>query len=490
MLRYSAVNTSLREIIREQSGATAREALAERLAVQAASGDHVVSRPWDPKAARRAARSFALLGGELCGCAMPGCRTCASDGTFGDETCRCASYGCPMCTPPWSAPPRRVGKLLGRREQPPPTAPLPSGFEIEPGFPEGFFAPRYFCIHSHLSVFTRESYEDTLDSSHSGDTDIDERIAMLESLRPDYGVERLVVSAMLGGRRGADPTLDGPELDVMAAYAYSVNPDYFVPFVRGFDINSPNLFWIELCLAWGFRGIGELFCFGYGNELENIGTLVEVCELAARYHVPLAVHWEIGNRTADDARTPAEAAWNQLFSLLNQFPTSQLDTFTRVSEDEPLPFKLILCHCGSGPDITDPYMIREYEARLDLLLKGFPNVYFDLAGMQGPEGPVLYARLEGSDTLTLLGRVIADRVLAYPDRFLFGVDATERSAEDFEAWASSIPNYDAFLTLAGITDSATRKKFRYDNAVHVLYSGPPPMFPSTSGAWSTGSWTP
>jgi len=340
----------------------------------------------------------------------------------------------------------------------------------------------YFCIHSHLSATTQEDYDNLLDSSYTGTTEIDERIAMLESLATSYGVEKLVVSTLVGGAEG-DSSLEGIPLDILTLHAAVTNPDFFVPFVRGFDVNDPDLAWIATCLLLGFQGVGELFCYGYPNELAGPEPLIEVCRLAASAYVPVAVHWEIGNRSwgpGEEDRTPPDVAYDHLLALLAAFPKDRLETFTVYSEadEAPLPFRLILCHCGSGPTADDATLVGEYVRRLDELLDNYPNVYFDLAGMQGPEGPVLYKLVLGAYQLTLLGAELATRMDDHPDRFLFGVDANETpagldsAAEVFSGWAGSIPNYETFLTLTGISDSDKLEMFRYWNAVRVLYTGP------------------
>ena len=132
-------------------------------------------------------------------------------------------------------------------------------------------------------------------------------------------------------------------------------------------------------------------------------------------------------------------------------------------------------------------MMATYEARLTTLLVHYPNVYFDMAGMQGPSGAVLYLTDSTGATLTPLGILLAEKLLAYPDRFLFGVDTTENSGAEFERWAETIPNYETFLSLAGITDPEILEKFRYNNAVRVLYSRPPTV---TTTPTTTHSSTP
>lgn len=475
MARSSLWGSSLAGILRAQAFSAVEQMFSERSVAHAfGGGGFGAKRQWDPKGARRAGRSFGLAGGELCGCSKGGCRTCASDGKFGEDVCRCAAAGCSNCTPPWSAHRRAWGANAAGAA----SARGAKADWSEGGTVYAKSSVEYFCIHSHLSATTQADYDNTFDSSYAGTTEIEERIAMLESLQANYGVQRLVVSGLVGGEQG-DPALDGYPLDLLALYATSLNPDYFVPFLRGFDINAPDLGWIALGLTLGFRGIGELLCYGYKNELDSPASLVGVCRLAAQAYVPVAVHWEIGNRlwgVDEEDRTPSDVAWERLLWLLAQFPRDRLETFVCISDDDPRPFKLILCHGGSGNLADDATLVAQYSARVDQLLTSYPNVYFDMAGMQGPDGPVLYKALGTREVLTLLGSALAEKITAHPDRFLFGVDANQApdeissSRETFNGWARSIPNYETYLFLAGITDADTLAMFRYGNAERVLYS--------------------
>ena len=486
MRPLAAIGGTVEDANRARALADAVALLRERATTYALSAGGVgAAQPFDGPGAKRARRTFGLRGGELCGCGEGGCWPCASDGTFGADVCACAAAGCAECLPPWALP---RGLAAAQRK----TA---SNALFTPGFLGGDFASPsypYVCAHSHAKPTTVADFVNTLDPFYRGTTEIDERLTRLHDMRAENGIDQLVLSVMAG--EDVDAALEGYPLDVVALYARFFEPDFFLPFVRGFDIDAPNLAWIELCLKQNFRGIGELFCYGYSNELGGPATLVEVLRVAARYFVPVAVHWEFGNRNPDPPpssddpmppppRTEMAVTWERLTWLLNQFPNLPLETYARGSEDDPLPVKVIICHCGSGPLAEDEALVPEYAARLDTLLSVYPNVYFDLAGMQGPEGAVLY-RLDGRrPILTALGAVIADRMQRYPERFLFGIDAMSTTAAELDRWTGTIPNYTTFLDAGGITDATTVAAYQKQNAYRVLYARAPDLSgtASTSG---------
>lgn len=120
------------------------------------------------------------------------------------------------------------------------------------------------------------------------------------------------------------------------------------------------------------------------------------------------------------------------------------------------------------------------------------NVWFDLSGLQTlpnlvPEEHVVIARVDqlfdydayraGSLELADLGKALAPRIAAHPDRFMFGVDVFGPDRVVSEQWAATIPNYELFLDAIRLMGTlplpeSVRSKIRYGNAHALLTSRP------------------
>lgn len=498
-------------MFREQFSHRDRARGWEQVALRASSGATAgARRTFDPAGQKRAAASFGLVGDELCACEESTCDTCSCAGKV--TRCGCGVVGCGACTAgmkgewmlrdtgnPLSASGIRVAAsgavaralsagpkwslLTAARTR---DKPLETILEEWPGAESAAgISPRYFCAHSHMDASTSDDWERTIDpsaqrtrSSLGLRTETERRIDRLASLQ-EHGVYRAVVSTL---HKDPDKAMEGAVLDDITAFAADEYPDFVVPFARGFSFEDTDADdYMRACLRSGFMGVGELFVHGYGDraEVEDAAQLVNiasVCRVAADRGVPVAVHWEIGNREepSDDGRyyTSANESFRQLWELLIDVNSrATLGAHSGLGSNQPL--KLILCHAGSGPRGADKRLVPLYLQRLDWLLAVFPDVYFDLAGLQREPAFNLYKPADdfgNPDQLTYLGEGLADRMKdpRWQHRFLFGIDTEVHDAGEFEKWVASIPNYARFLELAGI-DSALAKKFYSDNAEGLLY---------------------
>lgn len=456
---------SLARILREQRSAGRAAWLAERSAVALLGGRAMTAgRKAGFGASVRASTTFGLRGGELCGCRGASCAACHSVGEAAPPSLIPYSGGL--------AP--RAGGVIGSSDD---------------LFGIGWRAPsagEYVDIHSHNFCSSVGDWTGTREDTRA-------RLALLYDMR-SAGVDRMVISGMADTLRltGDDgtPFLDDQRIDEVTAYASDLYFDFFIPFVRVFqldDSGSPD--YVEAYLAAGFCGVGELFVHGHGSDLLDLTELTEVCRRAVKYDVPVSVHWEIGNVDSPDTRSAAEN-FSQLLELLDSFPKERVPVITSVldpngstaSDIGSMPLKLILCHCGVGPgDSMEPDVLARWTERLDLLLMNYPSVYFDLAGMQlePPAGRTLPASSQlidgrtGKPTSTI-GEAILERILKWPTRFMFGMDTENRDGSFTRAYANSVAFYASFLDMgdasAGAIPEAMQSLVKGINALTVLAS--------------------
>lgn len=374
----------------------------------------------------------------------------------------------------------------------PPPAVLPLPDHPYPTFPGGGFGPddlfgigwrdpsagEYIDIHGHVFCSSEGDWTDTR-------VDTDYRLSLLYGMR-SAGIDRMVLSGF------ADTSLDDPlideRIDEVTAYASDLYYDFFIPFVRVFEFDDPHApDYVESYLAAGFAGVGELILHGHGFDFNESDVLVDICRVAVKYDVPVLVHSDMGNVDSPTTRSAAQN-FDQLIEVLDSFPTEDLEvepsgvfdpSDSAASESNSTPLKLILAHCGAGPtDTMEPEVLAAWAARIDILLMNYPNVYFDLAGMQldgrpgTPSCHTLFGRTSG--LLTTTGKAILERILKWPTRFMFGTDAESVSATHAAAYIASVPLYEEFLnkgaSSAGEIPEAIQHMVKGTNALAVLAS--------------------
>lgn len=482
-------------ILQEQRRAGLMSALAERRTLEASRGGALWT---SSRGSRRlAANAFVGVGVDLCGCGERGCDACSAS-----ERCVCGKVDCGFSVGS-VVPAKVVGVSAGRRAYlgppPPPAGFVPPPWLTGPGVvtpnidwsivaPEGAdevdasdkpFAGTYFDTHSHNFMSTYSDWNNA--AAGVAGTATAERIDWLASFAC-YDVGRMVISAMVDDTSGTDPVNESTTGNLITAWAATRYPDFFVPFVQLFpnEIDSGAAAYVEGLLAAGFEGVGELIIHGHGADTNDNTWLTAIGKVAAPYGVPVQMHWEFGNVANWGARTAAEN-YDQLIEFLDEFPNIPVAGFTFLP-GEPVPLKVILCHCGAGPQGMTDELRDAWKERLTYLLETYRNVYFDLAGMQVTRGAELY---DLSGLATKLGEVILDLMSAHPGRFLLGYDTETRmyvgsggywGVTDYLA---SIPHYDTFLNLSTLTASE-QQLIRSGNALVALYLKPTPWAPATA----------
>lgn len=352
-------------------------------------------------------------------------------------------------------------------------------------------------IHSHNFCSTFTDWE--------GDrSDTDARIDRLKTMADATSIGQMVISGMVDPTSGSDPVDDTSTVNSISLYAADRYPDLLLPFLQVFQQDFDDEWtptYVETALASGdYVGVGELFVHGHQSNYDEVDSLVAICRRAALYGVPVQVHWEYGNvdATVIDKTTgtaianPRTAAENfdQLTEVLNHFmnvPIADWHYTTQPNVSDWLPLKLICAHCGIGPGNTmDATLLADWEARIELLLAAYPNVYFDLAGMQ--VGGV--SQLLSGASPTAAGQFLLEKMAAYPDRFLVGIDTENRADETFtgsdgthsgtvDTYTPSVSNYGTYLTKGTLT-ADQQKKVRRDNLPVVLFTKGTEITVSTS----------
>jgi hypothetical protein len=347
-------------------------------------------------------------------------------------------------------------------------------------------------MHSHL--FCASEVDWALTEWGLTETSTNARIDWLYNLQ-SFGVARMALSGMYdhsavewaravgpgGGGLGISVyeypvegsyPVDGEALDDVVDYAWNRYPDYFVPFVRGFQneggLNDPNA--PEYIASWldaGFAGVGELIVHGHGSDYDYVTSIVDIFRAAAQYSAPVLVHWEIGR--VPPGRSSASQNFLQLKIAIRYFPNEEISSYTQTIEGGLVPVKVILAHCGAGPQAgtMTPDELSDYTDRIDELLEDFPNVYFDIAGLVGAV-PDLYDPASGNPTpvgAMLLSRMADDR---YTHRFLIGLDAESRNESLVLWYGSHLVHYQAYLRAGGLRYDQQRK-VRYENAFNALH---------------------
>lgn len=490
----------LARIPREQRAAGRAAWLAERRAVGYLGGRGMTAgRKIGFGSSVRASTSFGLRGGELCGCRGAACGSCHSVGE---------------AAPPWEhlgwrlkagmamAPAMRctAGKAGGASGGvTPPPAKLPIPDYPYPTFPGGVFGPddlfgigwrdpsagEYIDVHAHDFCSSEGDWTGTRE-------DTDYRLGLLYGLR-SAGIDRMVISGFADDKRltGDDgtPILDDQRIDEVTEYASDRYYDYFIPFVRVFEFDDPDApDYVESFLAAGFAGVGELILHGHGFDFnEPTDVLIDVCRVAVKYDVPVLVHCDMGNVDDPTVRGAGEN-FSQLMEVLSAFPaedpevvsTGVFDTNTSIANNsESKPLKLILAHCGVGPnDVMEAGPLFAWTERIDFLLMNYPQVSFDLSGMQLDQvfdSPSCHQLFDpSSGTLTAIGKALLERILRWPTRFMFGTDMESRAGYYATAYSRSVPLYDEFLdkgaASAGEIPEAIQHMVKGTNALNVLAS--------------------
>lgn len=334
----------------------------------------------------------------------------------------------------------------------------------------------FIDMHSHNFCATESDWELTASGYPTfAATQTDQRIDWLADLY-DSGVTLMAISGMVDTTAGDGSITDGRTLDDITLHAVDRYPDFLLPFLRGFDLSDPDApSYIADRLADGeFLGVGELFVHGY-SDFEDTDALVAIFAEAAAAGVPVLVHWEFGSMNDRNTTWTTEDCYNHLLAVLDQFPNEPILGYRTESPDDPVPVKVIIAHCGAGPNINSE-TIEQYTIWLDTLLSdSYPNVYFDLSGMQ-IEG-VVSQLFRGDGTLTELGVLLLDRMGTKPSRFLLGVDTENRFEEDVKIdghwgakhYAASVQNYRDFITHDGILDVEHLALIRGWNAFFALF---------------------
>lgn len=314
------------------------------------------------------------------------------------------------------------------------------------------------------------------------DTETDERIRRLYEFN-DLGVTRMVISGMYmppSFLPTPDAGIDGELLDTITARAWVLFPHYFIPFVRGFALDDPDApDYVESWLEAGFQGVGELFVHGHGADHNDNDSLIRLFQVAARKGVPVQVHWEIGKVDNPNVRT-AQQNFDQLKEVLDAFPNVAMSE--AIGRFRP-PLKLILAHCGAGPEARtmDDAEMSTFAGRLDALL-AYENVYFDIAGTIGVGGSDFWDFDERRPTD--VGEVVLLKMRDWPDRFMLGLDVengrlqSEGDHPGLMEYRNSVPVYLKYLEY-GQFDAVAHKKILSENARAVLYQEAMPFMAPT-----------
>lgn len=420
----------------------------------------------------RAVATFGLTG--ACGCGD--CGICRSS-RVSQVACSCGAGCCSR---------RGVGggewlAFAGQKGKFPPRFPEPRPVirHFPDRFPEPHMVPDgpFFDTHSHNFCASKMDWYNTAFTHAMGleaVTDTEEKIGWLYQFKA-AGISQMVVSGMYDNEAERhsffDRGVDGELLDTITAFAWAQHPHFFVPFVRGFDLADPNApAYVQSWLEAGFRGVGELIIHGHGGDYNDVQTLIDIFTVAARFEVPVQVHWEIGNVDPNSNRT-AEDNFIQLQTVLDAFSKVAIQEIAAVKEGA-LPLKLILAHCGAGPQdvvagyrgLVDP---AAYESRLNTLLDEYPNVYFDVAGNVG-FSPDLWLPNPPPGAPTDLGEFVLTKMSEQPDRFLLGLDVENRTAQRTRMYMDTFFQYASYLNWEQTLSASDKELIKHKNALKVL----------------------
>ncbi len=292
---------------------------------------------------------------------------------------------------------------------PSPAPPSPNPMQPLPSVPE--FTP----------------YEGTLIDVHSHaipDLTIDRIISCLDKAR--------VTRVVLMPRQGAT--------DAMVLNFYEIFPDRIIPFI-GFqnrrwchdqDVTFPHHVESQLRKE-KFKGLGEIVLRHYGVPERNVSgfdipadshLMMQIVDLAARYHVPVLIHHE-----AEDKTIP---------------PLERTIEHNRETI-------VIWAHQGRA----DPDTIQT-------LLSKHPNLYFDIAGL---DPYVKYGQEKNpiASQDCILYEKWKQLYETYSDRFLFGVDTVF-----LDHWDKYVEWVNIYRKLMGQLTPETAEKLGYKNAQKLL----------------------
>lgn len=426
---------------------------------------------------RAAAAAFGLKAGWACGCHRQGCDTCVATGG-------CGSPSCTTCWPFGWCIPRIQGAGAGIAGPPPAPPPQQATTEI-------------VDMHAHNFVDIDIDCTFFIANPSTASNVSAERIDLLLEMP---ATEPALVATVLMGNWSGGTSWDEPAginavsaaaLDRSAEAATYFYPFYFIPMERFDDYDMGDLLY-RLDMD-GFVGIGELYVFGHGYDYVDFSPrFLSIFAFAVQREVPVAVHWDLSttdwtDTSAPDTSNPSteDRNWERLLTLLDRFPGT---------ETEPA-LKLILCHCGLGPDTdvadetvdfwSEIGLWRKWTNRIDHLLRNYPKVWFDLAGLQiGTDSSNRIWRLfDTYGVPTKLGTWLLAKMVelgpdgeAYAKRFLVGTDCNNRSGPDpgpagewgSESAAESLAMYQTFLSLGSLTDEQIRMVLA-DNAWEALF---------------------
>lgn len=436
-----------------ENAAAWREELEIRLLWPELAGGSLNNERWTPfdaEKAMRAGAAFGLVGGELCGCHVQGCELCLSNGGCGQEDCGPCENSLRAYKDVVTR--YRMGQGLGQGEV------VGSGASPGVEVPEHEFGvveppPSYVDAHLHLRGPTQADWDAGVVPA------LDATIDTIAGELVGQGVTQAVLSVQTAVEE--DPAhVNGHQLDDVCLYAQAKYPSLFVPLARGFRPGHPrSLVYVKAALESGaFEGIGELLVHDASGattqsyEVTSVHALIQLFRVVANHQKVVQVHWNIASMDPNYTTVSPTQSFSQLREVLDAFPN--IHPRLLPQRVDPMPLKIILAHCGAGPDanLLSPAnrfydfsnFLATYERWLDEALEAYPNLYFDLAGMQiDKEVECLYDSI--TNTKTRLGELLIRKINDWPDRFLVGTDTIGNTPGDVSTYAQSYRSYIYFL---------------------------------------------
>lgn len=288
-----------------------------------------------------------------------------------------------------------------------------------------------FCNTFLLNANNNETQEYKFIDIHSHIFKQDQDLKEISNMLKENNVEYICLSGYYSKSKNTDSFLDKMIIDV------SKNNKNFIPFLRGFNlIDRHSIKYVEEMLATNlFKAIGELEINGHGTVLgADSPIMMEIYKLASKYDVPVLMLFTFGSSSKNEPGGVKQI--NELKNALSQNPNT----------------KIIVAHCGAGPF---PQNV-SYQKDIEELLKSYPNLYFDIAGM--------HIEFYKNDTLNPLAKIIIEFIKKYPDRFLVGFDFDdimfpyENGKEIIQFYKKFLENFEWDII----------KKISYENAKKIL----------------------
>jgi hypothetical protein len=505
MILSTEFGPDLAKVLRDQARASRAARAAEARAIALCGGPGMSSAGWTQTRGAASTREvFGMTAAQMCGCGAPTCDNCGTNCCSGGP-CGCGLVSCRSCisgarTAMMRAPSAADthGAALPKAGQtayfmPPPSDPQdPRDPGDLPGAAGDATWRGFMDMHSHIHPSIARGQEDWDDALRGLTTDVDFYADWLRAMEIRWQTDGVPVTGMvLSAQYPGDPNLTyAKTLDDITWRAFERHSDFFVPFVRGFELGPAGLTtsadelaeYVRERLAAGFEGVGELFVRAYGgdtgdhnesNDPNWLDKLVAIGRVAASYGVPVLVHWDIGKVMQYDAAV-SRKNFEDLKAFLDEFPNEPIVDY-EYGLNDPRPLKLILAHAGLGPrkspivDADPGYYSDEDIARwlehIEALLGTYHNVWVDLSGQVGNLMNTTTGVLSpmGDAVITVMGR--------YPERFMLGIDANYFTT-GLSFWPESIPHYPMFLDQAlasGAITGVDDWRIRLANAPHALY---------------------